>query len=142
MQKANESTSHPDSEISTDSHYDPSAETLAERIAALRDIIPPSTRAWISGRASTIRKFTTGAVFLSGRVAWHLATSALLVGVPFALANFEEQQAIAMEQEQRMREMGQDMLTVGGGEKEGRSTAEQVGAALGGGGGGGARPAL
>jgi mitochondrial import receptor subunit TOM22 len=79
-------------------------------------------------------------------VAWHVLTSALLVGVPYALANFEDQQAMAMEQEQRMREMGQEMLTAGGGsgEKEGGgSTADQVGAALGGGGGGsGARPAL
>lgn len=60
---------------------------------------------------------------------WSISVSALLIGVPFALCWAEEQQVIAMEQEVRMREMGADVLTAGGG--EGGSTADVVGQALG-----------
>lgn len=60
---------------------------------------------------------------------WSISVSALLIGVPFALCWAEEQQVIAMEQEVRMREMGADVLTAGGG-GEG-STADVVGQALG-----------
>lgn len=75
-----------------------------------------------------------------GRAAWTISVSALLIGVPFALSWAEEQNILAMEQEQRMREMGSELLTAGSGEgQEGADTASQVGAALG---GSGARPAL
>lgn len=62
--------------------------------------------------------------------------SALLLGVPFALCWAEEQQMIAMEQEMRQREQGQDLLTAGD------NTADKVGEALGREGGVQARPAL
>jgi import receptor subunit TOM22 len=65
----------------------------------------------------------------TGRAAWTVSVSALLVGIPYALAVAEEQQNLAIEQEQRMREMGGDVLT--GGQSD-ESTAERVGAALGG----------
>ena len=38
-----------------------------------------------------------------------VSTSALLLGVPFALALVEEQQVVEMEKEQRMREMGNEV---------------------------------
>ncbi len=75
-----------------------------------------------------------------GRAAWTISVSALLIGIPFALSWAEEQNFIAIEQEQRMREMGGELLTAGAGERtEGGDTAAQVGAALG---GTSARPAL
>lgn len=44
---------------------------------------------------------------------WIISTSALLLGVPFALAVVEEQQVMEMEREQKMREMGNEVLTPG-----------------------------
>ncbi|KAK3374996.1 mitochondrial import receptor subunit tom22 [Podospora didyma] len=130
-----------DSEISTDSNYDPIEESLAERLYALRDIVPPTTRGWVWNKIQSTTSAVQTALFFSGRAAWALSVSALLVGVPFALALAEDQNLTAMEQEQRMREMGNDLLTssssgLGGEEKD---TADRVGAVLG---SGSARPAL
>ncbi|CAN8097466.1 unnamed protein product [Discula destructiva] len=122
-----------DSEISNDSDYDPRSETLAERLWALRDIVPPSTRSWFSGKFATTKRVVTGVLFFAGRATWSLSVSALLLGVPFALAWAEEQQMIAMEQEMRQREQGQDLLTAGGAGGElgaGGSTADMLGVAL------------
>ncbi len=122
-----------DSEISTESDFDASAETLADRLYALRDIVPPTVRGWIHGRfQSTNRILRTGLAFV-GRAVWTVSVSALLVGIPFALCWAEEQNMIAMEQEQRMREMGGELLTGGAGpsDKGDGDTASQVGAALG-----------
>ena len=74
-------------------------------------------------------------IFFAGRATWAVSVSALLVGVPFALAYAEDQQLMAMEQEERMRMMGGELLTAGG---EG-STADRIGAQLG---SGEAKPAL
>ncbi|KAK3938359.1 mitochondrial import receptor subunit tom22 [Diplogelasinospora grovesii] len=119
-----------DSEISTDSHYDPLDETLAERLYALRDIIPPTTRGWVWGKVTTTTSAVKTLASFCGRAAWAISVSALLVGVPFALAYAEDQNILAMEQEQRMREMGGELLTAPGDSDKG--TAERVGAALGG----------
>ncbi|KAI1772557.1 Tom22-domain-containing protein [Hypoxylon cercidicola] len=102
-----------DSEISTESDYDPTNETLAERLYALRDIIPPTTRNSIASKFNA----TTGAVksilSFGGKSLWVLGTSALIIGVPWTLAWAEEQQVIEMEKEMKMREMGGDILTGG-----------------------------
>ncbi|KAF3769662.1 Putative mitochondria import translocase TOM22 [Cryphonectria parasitica EP155] len=128
-----------DSEISNDSDFDPTAETLADRLLALRDIIPPTTRSWFYGKYQTTRRVITGVLFFAGRSMWSISVSALLIGVPFALCWAEEQQMIAMEQEMRQREQGQDLLTAGGADG---STADRIGDALGKEGGVQARPAL
>jgi len=43
---------------------------------------------------------------LGGKTLWVVSTSALLLGVPWALAFAEEQQMVEMEKEYKMREMG------------------------------------
>lgn len=115
-----------DSEISNESEYDPSEETLAERLYALRDIIPPTTRSWISSRATTVSDAAWSVLSFSGKGAWVITTSALFFGVPFALSFAEDQQLTAMEQEYSMRQAGGELLTAGA---EG-NTADKVGAAL------------
>lgn len=72
---------------------------------------------------------------------WSVSVSALLLGVPFALCWAEEQQMIAMEQEMRQREQGQDLLTAGGG-GEGADPLDALGQALGKEGGVETKPAL
>ncbi len=141
-------SSHADSEISTESDFDASAETLADRLYALRDIVPATTRGWVHARYQTASRWLRTGLAFTGRATWTICVSALLVGIPFALLWAEEQNLIALEQEQRMRELGGELLTAGpgaGDKKEGDDTAAQVGAVLGGDGGGAsvaAKPAL
>ncbi|KAI1306375.1 mitochondrial outer membrane translocase complex, subunit Tom22 [Xylaria venustula] len=119
-----------DSEISEESEYDPSDETFAERLYALRDIVPPHTRGYISHTVSTASNAVKSVLSFSGKSLWVISSSALLLGIPWALAWAEEQQVLEMEKEMKMREMGGDLLTAGA-PQDGSSTAQQIGAALG-----------
>jgi import receptor subunit TOM22 len=96
-----------DSEISTDDEDNvPEEETLTERILALRDIIPPTTRSFISNKVETTTGWIKSGLLFSGKTLWVVSTSALLLGVPWALAFAEEQQMVEMEKEMKMRDMG------------------------------------
>ncbi len=117
-----------DSEISEDSNFDPSSETLMDRLYELRNVVPPTTRFWFWRQSQRATNFLKTGLFFLGRSSYVIITSALLIGVPYALAYAEEQNMIAMEREQQMREMGSELLTAG--DKE--STADRVGAAIGG----------
>ncbi|KAK6953478.1 hypothetical protein Daesc_005783 [Daldinia eschscholtzii] len=118
-----------DSEISTESDYDPTSETLAERLYALRDIIPPQTRTSIANKVNATTSAVSSFFSFGGKTLWVISTSALILGVPWALAWAEEQQVMEMEKEMKMREMGGEILTAGGSGPS-SSTAQQVGAAL------------
>ncbi|KAK0388426.1 hypothetical protein NLU13_4670 [Sarocladium strictum] len=122
-----EDYSDTDSEISNESEFDPTEESLAERLYALRDIVPPTTRGWIANNVSTLSSYAWSAISFSGKGAWVITTSALFFGIPFALSFSDDQQIAAMEQEYNMRQQGSELLTAG---TEG-STAEKMGAALG-----------
>ena len=96
-----------DSEISSDEDDDlPTEETLADRLLALKDIIPPATRSYIANTFSKTTYYVKGGLGFGGKALFVISTSALLLGVPWALAFAEEQQQIDMEKEMRMREMG------------------------------------
>ncbi|KAH8168043.1 hypothetical protein CIB48_g225 [Xylaria polymorpha] len=120
-----------DSEISEESEYDPSDETLGERLYALRDIVPPQTRGYIANVVSTASDAVKSALSFGGKSLWVISSSALLLGIPWALAWAEEQQVLEMEKEMKMREMGGDLLTAGTGSQDGSSTVRQISAALG-----------
>lgn len=73
----------------------------------------------------TLAAGLTGRAFrLGGRVAWTVAVSALLVGVPFALAYGEDQTYAAAEAEERMRALGGELLTAGGGKGSGSGSGD------------------
>lgn len=130
-----------DSEISTDSNYNPYEESLAERLYALKDMVAPSTRTWVHDKYEATTSAIVGAVTFAGRAAWALSVTALLIGVPFSLMYGEDQQYAAMEQEQRMRELGGEIL--GGEDGKAGLSSEEIGAAIGGGSGSAqAKPAL
>ncbi|KAH9987548.1 mitochondrial outer membrane translocase complex, subunit Tom22 [Xylariaceae sp. FL0662B] len=118
-----------DSEISNDSDFDPQNETLAERLYALRDIVPPQTRNSIFTTVSNAASAVQSVLSIGGKTLWIISSSAILIGVPWALAWGEEQQVLEMEKEMKMREMGGEILTSGG--SGGQGTAQQVSAALG-----------
>ncbi|KAI5863282.1 mitochondrial import translocase, subunit Tom22 [Durotheca rogersii] len=120
-----------ESEISNDSDYDPSNETFAERLYSLKDIIPPQIRGAVTSKFSTTTSAVSSALSFAGRSLWVISTSALILGVPWALAWAEEQQVMEMEKEMKMREMGGELLTAGSSNTGGSATAQQVGSALG-----------
>ena len=96
-----------DSEISSDEEDNgPIEESLSDRLLALKDIIPPTTRSYISSTVSTTTSYIKYGLGFGGKALFVLSTSALLLGVPWALAFAEEQQVVEMEKEMRMREMG------------------------------------
>lgn len=84
-------------------------ETLYDRFVALKDIVPPQYRSSVSSAASTGYSWATSTLSFSGKALWVLSTSALLLGVPWALAFSEEQQVQEMEREMRMQQSANEV---------------------------------
>ncbi|KAF7846368.1 hypothetical protein BT93_L4492, partial [Corymbia citriodora subsp. variegata] len=79
-------------------------ESFSDRIAALKDVIPPQQRKFLSNTFETTSSWLSTGVRFSGKALWVLSTSALLLGVPWALAFSEEQQLAEMEREMKMQQ--------------------------------------
>lgn len=78
-------------------NFDPSRETFAERIYALKDIVPPSTRQRLStaySKSSGYLKIGARGVGLTG---WYVTTTLLLLALPVAIAVEGETQFVAQE---------------------------------------------
>ncbi|KAL1302949.1 hypothetical protein AAFC00_003268 [Neodothiora populina] len=106
-----------DSEILSDDEDDLALadESLADRIYALKDIIPPTQRKFISNTVATTTSWVGSGLKFSGQTLWVVSTSALLLGVPWALAFAEEQQLAEMEREMKMQQGANELLTAGAG---------------------------
>ncbi|KAI9709472.1 MAG: mitochondrial import receptor protein [Bogoriella megaspora] len=88
-------------------------ESLLDRIYALKDAVPPSARNSISSTFDTTYSWGRKALNFGGKTMWVIATSALLLGVPWALAFAEEQQVQDMEREMKMQQSANELLTQG-----------------------------
>jgi len=84
-------------------------ETFFDRIAALKDIIPPRQRDTIARTISKAYSYGTVATFIGGKVAYVLITSILMLGIPYALT-LEEDRMIA--EQERQYQMSQEMSGV------------------------------
>lgn len=102
-----------DSEVSDVEDDDMLDESLFDRIAALKDMVPPTYRKSVSSAATTGYSWASKAIRFSGKTLWVVSTSALLLGVPWALAFSEEQQVQEMEREMRMQQNASQLLTQG-----------------------------
>ncbi|KAJ5161524.1 hypothetical protein N7492_006916 [Penicillium capsulatum] len=102
-----------ESEISNESDDEVEEESLADRLSALKDIVPPSARRAVTTSADTLTSFTKASLSFSGKALWIISTSAFLIGVPWALAYAEEEQYIQMEREQGMMKGANEMLAPG-----------------------------
>ena len=101
------------SQSSVSDDDEPLDETLIERLSALKDIVPPTTRSAISSTVSTLTSVVTGAGILAGRAAWVVTTSALLVGLPFALA-VEDEARVAQQEREFNAQQGGAAAMLGG----------------------------
>lgn len=87
-------------------------ESFYERIAALVDIVPPTTRHKISSRFSKTTSFFKTGGKLVGNLVWIVTTSALLVGLPLALSLEDEAKIVAQEKEQYAQQYGAQQVRV------------------------------
>ncbi|KAF2502193.1 mitochondrial import translocase, subunit Tom22 [Lophium mytilinum] len=88
-------------------------ESLYERISALQDIVPASTRRKISSTVSTTTSWVKSSLLFGGKSLWVISTTTLLLGVPWALAYSEEQQMVEMEREMKMQQSASEILAPG-----------------------------
>ncbi|TDZ30093.1 Mitochondrial import receptor subunit tom22 [Colletotrichum spinosum] len=117
-----------DSEISADSDFDPADESFTERLYALKDMIPPTTRGWVANKVNFGVSAVQNTWYYGSRTVWVVCATALMIGVPLATCWAEDQQIEGMEREFRMREAGGELLTAGAGGEE--NTADILGAHL------------
>jgi len=90
-------------------------ETLYDRLAALVDIVPPTTRHSISSRVSKAASFVKRGGKLAGNIVWIVTTSALLIGLPLALSLEDEAKIVAQEQEMLAQQQGAQQMLGGQG---------------------------
>ena len=86
-------------------------ETLYERIAALQDIIPAHTRRSLASKYNTATSWAKSGLSLGGNTLWVISTSALLLGVPWALAYSEEQMIVEQERAEMMNQRAQNEVS-------------------------------
>jgi mitochondrial import receptor subunit TOM22 len=85
------------------------SETIMDRIAALKDIIPARQRDAIARTVSTAYSYGTMATFLGGKVMYVLITSVLMLGIPYALTLEEDRM---LTEHERHLQMSQEMSGV------------------------------
>ncbi|KAI5807016.1 mitochondrial outer membrane translocase complex, subunit Tom22 [Geopyxis carbonaria] len=106
-----------DSDISSDDGSDDDdetfEETMYERLVALKDMIPPKQRARVVNTVSTGYGWLAAALRFGGSSMWIISTSAIMLGVPYALAVGEEQQMIEMEKEVKAQQLASNSLSSG-----------------------------
>lgn len=81
-------------------------ETFIDRLTALVDIVPPTTRQSIYSRVSKTASFFKRGGKLAGNIVWVLTTSAILVGLPLALSLEDEAKIVQQEQEMLAQQQG------------------------------------
>jgi mitochondrial import receptor subunit TOM22 len=88
---------------------DLASETIYDRIVALQDILPPSQRRFVASTVSNTTAWVKTGFSLAGKGLWIFSTSALLIGIPWAMAYQEEVQMIEMEKEMRMQQAASEV---------------------------------
>lgn len=81
-------------------------ESFFDRVAALKDIVPPTTRHNIASRVSKTASFVKRSGKLLGNVIWVVTTTTLLIGLPLALIIEDESKAEAQEREMLEQQQG------------------------------------
>ncbi|KAJ7212219.1 mitochondrial import translocase subunit Tom22 [Mycena pura] len=85
-------------------------ESFLDRLTALVDIVPPTTRHAISDRVSKSASLLKRGGKLAGNLVWILTTSALLVALPLALVLEDEAKIVAQEREILEQQKGQQQM--------------------------------
>jgi len=81
-------------------------ESLFDRLSALVDIVPPTTRHSIVSKFSSTASFLKSSGKLVGNIVWVVTTSALLVGLPLAVSLEDEAKMVQQEKEMQEQQAG------------------------------------
>lgn len=100
------------SSVASDDDFNPADETLAERFAALKDIVAPSTRTRLASQWNRTAEWVKVGGKWAGNAVWVVTTSALLVGLPLALAMEDEARIVQQEKELQMQQSGQQSVSL------------------------------
>ena len=87
-------------------------ESFYERLAALKDIVPPSTRHSVSSKVSSTASFLKKGGKILGNIVWIVTTSALLVGLPLALSLEDEAKIVTQEKEMLAQQQGAQQVCI------------------------------
>jgi import receptor subunit TOM22 len=98
------------SSVDSDSPVD---ESLLDRISALKDIVPPTTRHSIAAKVSKSASVFKRTTKIIGNVIWVVTTSALLIGLPLALILEDEAKVVAQENEMLAQQQGSQQMVSG-----------------------------
>ncbi|THH09268.1 hypothetical protein EW146_g8728 [Bondarzewia mesenterica] len=112
---ASSSSSRTSSSVSLSSvDSDVPDESLYDRISALVDIVPPTTRHSIASKISSTASFIKSGGKLAGNIIWIVTTSAIFVALPLAMSLEDEARIVAQEKEMLAQQQGaQQMLSTG-----------------------------
>ncbi|KAJ1651604.1 mitochondrial import receptor subunit Tom22 [Dispira simplex] len=89
-----------------DLEYEIEEESLLERLAALKDIIPERQRNAVSNYVGSVVNAGRYGLSLVGKTTWVLSTTALVLLVPLALEMEKEQALTQYENEARLTQQG------------------------------------
>lgn len=81
-------------------------ESFYDRLSALVDIVPPTTRHSLATKLSSTASFVKSGSRLVGNLVWIVTTSALLIGLPLAMSLEDEAKVVAQEQEMLAQQQG------------------------------------
>jgi len=96
---SSESLSSVDSEPSID-------ESFFDRVVALKDIVPPTTRHNIATTVAQTASYVKRGSKIIGNIVWVVTTSALLVALPLSLILEDENKVMAQEKEMLEQQQG------------------------------------
>ncbi|KAH9060482.1 mitochondrial import translocase subunit Tom22 [Lactarius vividus] len=91
----------------------PGDESILDRISALKDIVPPTTRHSILSKVSRTASLFKRTTKIAGNVIWVVTTSALLIGLPLALILEDEAKVVAQENEMSAQQQGAQQMVSG-----------------------------
>ncbi|KAI9164620.1 mitochondrial import receptor subunit Tom22 [Blastocladiella emersonii ATCC 22665] len=102
-----------DYESDAESEYSVTDESLLDRVAALRDIVPPELRYAVADKAAALAGFGKATAFFLGRAAWVLSTTAIVMVAPLVFEMEKDNHMELLEREQMMREQSSKQLMGG-----------------------------
>ena len=108
------SSRHSSSESLSSVGSDPSfEESFFDRVVALKDIVPPTTRHNITTTFAQTASYVKRGSKIIGNVVWVITTSALLVALPLSLILEDENKVMTQEKEMLEQQQGAQQVRFG-----------------------------
>lgn len=107
------SSRHSSSESLSSLDSDSLNESFFDRVVALKDMVPPTTRHNISTTLVQTASFVKRSSKIIGNIVWVVTTSALLVALPLSLVIEDENKVMTQEREMLEQQQGAQQVRFG-----------------------------